>query len=172
VSHNLPVQLTKFIGRQPELSDLDRLLANARIVSLTGPGGCGKTRLAMQFSNTVSSNFKDGVWLAELAPIRDPYFVPLILTKILDITNRPQQPVLENLLHHLQSKEILLVLDNCEHMIEGCAQLVEQILSQTGDVRILVTSREPLSVPGEMIYPVSGLALPPAGAGISATRKI
>jgi predicted ATPase/DNA-binding CsgD family transcriptional regulator len=167
VTHNLPVQLTKFIGRQPALADLERLLADSRLISLTGPAGCGKTRLAMQFASRVSGSFKDGVCLAELAPIRDPTFVPLLLTKVLNITNRPEQSALEALLHYLQSKEILLVLDNCEHLIAGCAQLVGQILSQTGGVHILVTSREPLAVPGEMVYPVPGLELPPAGAGVS-----
>jgi predicted ATPase len=165
VTHNLPVQLTKFIGRQRELDDLERLLADSRLVSLTGPGGCGKTRLAVQFANRVSGSFKDGVWLAELASIRDPTFVPRLLTKIFDIPHRPEQSALESLLDYLQSKEILLVLDNCEHLIENCAQWVGQILSHTENVHILVTSREPVALPGEMIYPVPGLNLPPAGSG-------
>jgi predicted ATPase/DNA-binding CsgD family transcriptional regulator len=165
VTHNLPVQLTKFIGRQRELADLERLLADSRLVSLTGPGGCGKTRLAVQFANRVSSNFKDGVWLAELASIHDPTFVPQLLTKMFALHHRPEQSALESLLDYLQSKQILLVLDNCEHLIAGCAKLLGQILSQTGHVHILVTSREPLEIPGEMIYPVPGLTLPPAGTG-------
>src|SRR3989304_97624 len=167
VTHNLPVPLTQFIGRQQELADLERLLTDTRLISLTGPGGCGKTRLALQVAITVSSRFKDGVWLAELAPLRDPVFVPLLLMKILDIPNRPEQSALESLLDYLQSKEMLLVLDNCEHLIADCAQLVGQILSQTAALRILVTSREPLAIAGEMIYPVPGLSLPPAGAGVA-----
>lgn len=167
VTHNLSVQLTQFIGRQHELADLERLLIDTRLISLTGPGGCGKTRLALQVANTVSVRFKDGVWLAELAPLRDPTFIPLLLTKILDIPHRPEQSALETLLDHLQSKEILLVLDNCEHLIADCAQLVGQILSQTAALRILVTSREPLAIVGELIYPVSGLSLPPTGAGLA-----
>ncbi len=166
-THNLPVQLTQFIGRQRELADLERLMADTRLITLTGPGGCGKTRLAMQFANTVSGSFQDGVWLAELSPLRDPTFVPLLLTKILDIPLRPEQPAIESLLDHLQSKEILLILDNGEHLIAGCAQLVGQLLSQTAALRILVTSREPVAIVGEMVYPVPGLALPPAGAGIA-----
>jgi non-specific serine/threonine protein kinase len=167
VTHNLPVQLTQFIGRQRETADLEQLLTDTRLISLTGPGGCGKTRLAMQIANTVSGSFKDGVWLAELAPLRDPSFVPLLLMKILDIPHRPEQSALASLLDHLQSKEILLILDNCEHLIADCAQLVGQILSQTAALRILVTSREPLAIVGEMIYPVSGLSLPPTGAGVA-----
>jgi predicted ATPase/DNA-binding CsgD family transcriptional regulator len=165
VTHNLPVQLTQFIGRQRELDDLERLLADSRLVSLTGPGGCGKTRLAMQIAYKISGNFKDGVWLAELSPLRDPTFVPLLLTKVFDIPHRPEHSALESVLDYLQSKEILLVLDNCEHLIADCAQWVGQILSHTGNVHILVTSREPVAVPGEMIYPVPGLNIPPAGSG-------
>jgi predicted ATPase/DNA-binding CsgD family transcriptional regulator len=165
VTHNLPVQLTKFIGRQRELADLERLLVDSRLVSLTGPGGCGKTRLAVQFANMISGSFKDGVWLAELASIHDPTFVPRLLTKIFDLHHRREQSALESLLDYLQSKQILLVLDNCEHLIADCAKLLGQILSQTEHVHILVTSREPVAVPGEMIYPVPGLTLPPAGAG-------
>jgi non-specific serine/threonine protein kinase len=121
----------------------------------------------MQFAKTVSGSFIDGVWVAELAPLRDPLFIPLLLTKILDIPHKPEQSALESLLDHLQSKEILLILENCEHMLADCAQLVGQILSQAAALRILVTSREPLAVAGEMIYPVSGLSLPPAGAGLA-----
>jgi hypothetical protein len=124
------------------LADLERLLTDTRLLSLTSPGGCGKTRLAMQFANTVSGSYKDGVWLAELAPLRDPTFVPLLLTKILDIPHRPEQSALESLLDHLQSKEILLVLDNCEHLIVGCAQLVGQILSQTAERKVCAKSSD------------------------------
>ena len=167
MTHNLPVQLTQFIGRRREMADLERMLADARLVTLTGPGGCGKTRLALQIANTVSGRFKDGVWLAELAPLRDPAFVPQLITKILDIPRRPDQSALESLLEHLHSKEMLLVLDNCEHLIASCANLVGQILSQTVALRVLVTSREPLAITGEMTYPVFGLAWPPTGAEVA-----
>jgi len=164
---NLPVQLTNFIGRERELAEVERLLSTYRLVTLTGAGGCGKTRLAIRIANTISESFPDGVWLAELAPLRDPSFVPLLLMKILDIPHRPEQSALASLLDHLQSKEILLILDNCEHLIADCAQLVGQILSQAAALRILVTSREPLAIVGEMIYPVPGLSLPPPGAGVA-----
>jgi predicted ATPase/DNA-binding NarL/FixJ family response regulator len=164
---NLPIQLTSFVGRARELAELEGFLSTSRLVTLVGPGGCGKTRLALQAANTISGRFRDGVWLAELAPLRDPSFVPLLLMKILDIPNRPEQSALESLLDHLQSKEMLLVLDNCEHLIADCAQWVGQILLQTAALCILVTSREPLTVAGEMIYPVAGLRLPPAGAGVA-----
>jgi predicted ATPase/DNA-binding CsgD family transcriptional regulator len=164
VTHNLPIQLTQFIGRQREIADLERVLADTRLVSLTGPGGCGKTRLALQLAFTVSGRFKDGVWLAELAPLREPDFVPQLLAKILDAPRKPDRPALESLLDHLQTKDLLLVMDNCEHLIADLAQLVQQILSHTSAVRILVTSREPLALTGEMAYPVSGLAWPAAEA--------
>ena len=164
---NLPVQLTSFIGRERELAELEGFLSTSRLVTLIGPGGCGKTRLALQFANTVSGSFKGGVWLAELAPLSDPTFVPQLITKILDIPRRPEHSALESLLDHLQSKEMLLILDNCGHLIADCAQLVSQMLSQTAALRILVTSREPIAIAGELIYPVLGLTLPPVGAGVA-----
>jgi predicted ATPase len=149
------------------MADLERMLADTRLVTLTGPGGCGKTRLALQVANTVNGRFRDGVWLAELASLRDPAFVPQLITKILDIPHKPEQPALESLLEHLHSKEMLLVLDNCEHLIADCTNLVRQILSQTAALRFLVTSREPLAIPGEMTYPVFGLAWPPSGEAVA-----
>jgi predicted ATPase/DNA-binding CsgD family transcriptional regulator len=160
VPHNLPIQLTKFIGRQQESIEIARLLNHARLLTLTGPGGCGKTRLALRVAETVSDNFRDGVWLVELASIRDPALVPQLITQTLGIPRTPTQPALKSLLDHVQSKEMLLIVDNCEHLIADCAQLVQQILSETSKLKIMTTSREPLSVDGETIYPLSGLACP------------
>jgi len=157
---NLPVQLTSFVGRERELAELEGFLSTSRLVTLIGPGGCGKTRLAMQFANTLSGSFIDGIWVAELAPLRDPSLVAQILIKILDIHHRPEQSVLESLLDHLQSKEILLILDNCEHMISACAQLVETLMTLPG-ISILTTSREALNVTSEVLYPLSPMTLPP-----------
>lgn len=162
--HNIPIQLTKFIGRQQEIAEIKRLLTDARLLTLTGSGGCGKTRLALQIANMVSDNFKDGVWFVELASLRDPALVPQLITQTLGIPHTPEKPILESLLNHVHSKEMLLVLDNCEHLIANCAQLVQQILSQTSGLQILTTSREPLALAGETIYPLSGLACPSTAA--------
>jgi predicted ATPase/DNA-binding CsgD family transcriptional regulator len=164
-STNLPAPLTSFVGRERELAELSGLLSTSRLVTLIGPGGCGKSRLALQLSLMISSRFKDHVWLIEFAHLSDPALILQLITKNLGIPGRSEQSALESLVDHLQSKEMLIVLDNCEHLIADCAQLVQQILSQTAGPRILVTSREPLAIAGEMIYPVSGLACPPMGAG-------
>ena len=160
VPHNLPIQLTRFIGRKQESAEITRFLDNTRLLTLTGPGGCGKTRLALRVAETVSDNFRDGVWLVELASIRDPALVPQLIAQTLQIPRRPNQPALESVLDHVQSKEMLLIVDNCEHLTADCALTVQQILSQTSELKILTTSREPLSVEGETIYPLSGLACP------------
>lgn len=162
--HNLPIQLTRFIGRKRELAEIKRLLTDTRLLTLIGSGGCGKTRLALQVAETVSENFKDGVWFVELASLRDPALVPQLIAQTLRIPRIPNQPALESLLNHVQSKEMLLILDNCEHLIADCAQFVQQILSQTSELQLLTTSREPLAIAGEMIYPLSGLAYPSTGA--------
>lgn len=158
--HNLPVQLTPFIGRQREIAEVKQLLAGMRLITLTGPGGCGKTRLALQIATSVRESFKDGVWLVALAALRDPALVPQFITQALGIPRVREQPVLESLLNHVGSKEMLLVLDNCEHLIADCARLAQKILVQASEVRILATSREPLAIAGETIYPVAGLACP------------
>ncbi|MGQ0600695.1 MAG: LuxR C-terminal-related transcriptional regulator [Anaerolineales bacterium] len=160
---NLPVQLTSFIGRERELTEVERLLSTSRLVTLAGAGGCGKTRLALQVAEAVSNRYQDGVWLVALASLRDPALVPQLITKTLGILQAPAQPALESLLKYLQSKEMLLLLDNCEHMIDDCAQLAQEILSRASVLRILATSREPLAIAGETVYPLSGLAWPSIG---------
>lgn len=121
VPRNLPIQLTRFIGRKREMAEIKLLLTDTRLLTLTGAGGCGKTRLALQIANMVSEDFKDGVWFVELAPLRDPALVPQLITQSLGIPHMPEKPILESLLNHVQSKEMLLVLDNCEHLIADCA---------------------------------------------------
>ncbi len=162
--HNLPVQLTQFIGREREMADATRLLAETRLLSLTGPGGSGKTRLALQVANRVRDHFEDGVWWVELASLRDPMLIPQLITQALGLFRAREEPALESLLKHVQSKKMLLVLDNCEHLIADCAQLAQQILSQTTELQILTTSREPLAIAGETTYPVFGLVCPSPGA--------
>ncbi|MCJ7556273.1 MAG: tetratricopeptide repeat protein [Gammaproteobacteria bacterium] len=157
---NLPIQLTSFIGREREIADIKRLLFNSHLVTLTGAGGSGKTRLAVQVAHTLNETFADGVWLVELVPLREPAFVPQIVAKVFGLRPSSDQPLLEALQTFVQTKQLLLILDNCEHLREACAQLAQELLSQASKLRILATSREPLAIAGETIYPVSGLAWP------------
>jgi predicted ATPase/DNA-binding CsgD family transcriptional regulator len=159
-STHLPVQLTSFIGRERELAEVQRLLSTARLATLSGAGGCGKTRLAIQIANMVSDTFADGVWLVDLAPLREPVLVPQLVVQTLGLRPAPTQPLIESLLNFVRPKRLLLILDNCEHLIAACAQLAQQLLSQASELRMLATSREALALAGETIYQVHGLAWP------------
>ena len=159
-SSNLPVQLTSFIGREREITDIKRLLSSAHLVTLTGAGGSGKTRLAIEVAHTLGKSFIDGIWLVDLAPLHDPALVPNIVAQALGLLPVADQPLMEMLLGFARSKQLLLILDNCEHLTAACAQLAKELLSQSPEVRILATSREPLAIAGESIYPISGLSCP------------
>ncbi|MDO9084777.1 MAG: LuxR C-terminal-related transcriptional regulator [Anaerolineaceae bacterium] len=157
---NLPLQLTSFIGREKEIADLKLLLLNAHIITLTGPGGSGKTRLSIQIANEVRELYKDGVWMVDLAPVNDPELIPQVILLSFGLRPTTDQPLLEILLNFVRSKKILLILDNCEHLLESCAQLCQELLCQVPELCILATSRESLAITGELIYPISGLTLP------------
>jgi predicted ATPase/DNA-binding NarL/FixJ family response regulator len=157
---NFPVQLTSFVGREREIDDVKRLLFSSHLVTLTGTGGSGKTRLAIQIASTVSEAFADGVHLVDLVPLHEPALVPQLVSQTLGMRPVVDQPLMDSLLYFVRPKQLLLILDNCEHLMEACAQLTQELLSQSHELRILATSREPLSITGEMIYPVSGLAWP------------
>jgi predicted ATPase/DNA-binding SARP family transcriptional activator len=157
---NLPAQLTSFLGREQELAELGKLLGEARLVTLTGAGGAGKTRLAVEFAAGVVERFADGVWLAELAGISDPGLVAGQVMEVLGVRQAGDVPVIEALRFRLRSAELLLVLDNCEHLLDACAQLAGALLFSSPGLRVLATSREPLGVPGEAACPVPPLALP------------
>jgi non-specific serine/threonine protein kinase len=159
-SINLPVQLTSFIGREREIADVKRLLYSSHLITLTGANGTGKTRLAIQITNSVSESFADGVWLVDLAPLREPALVPQLAAQALGLRPIPDQPLLETLLKFVQPKQLLLILDNCEHLIEACAQLAQELLSQAPALRILATSSVALAIAGETVYLVSGLDCP------------
>jgi predicted ATPase/DNA-binding SARP family transcriptional activator len=158
--HNLPGRLTSFVGREDELARLGKLLGQARLVTLTGPGGAGKTRLAVEFAATIVERFPDGVWLAELAGTGDPELVAVQVMQALGMRQTGGVPVLEALAYRLRSAELLLVLDNCEHLLDACAELAAALLAAAPGLRVLATSREPLGVPGEAAYPVPPLAVP------------
>ena len=156
---NLPAEPTSFIGRRRELAELRKKFASARLISLVGPGGVGKSRLAIRVATDLRRAFKDGSWLVELAEVRDPDLVACALLAALDLRDQAAEPVAV-LLSYLRDRELLLVVDNCEHLLDAAAQLVGEIVRAAPAVRVVATSREPLSVPGEHLVPVPPLDLP------------
>jgi predicted ATPase/DNA-binding SARP family transcriptional activator len=162
--HNLPAPLTSFLGREQDLARVEKLLAEARLVTLTGTGGTGKTRLATEAGARLAGRFRDGVWLAELAGVTEPALVAAQVMAALGVRQAGDVPVLEALIWRLRSAELLLVLDNCEHLLEACADLATALLRAAPGLRVLATSREPLGFPGEVNCPVRPLDLPPEQA--------
>jgi predicted ATPase/class 3 adenylate cyclase/Tfp pilus assembly protein PilF len=158
--HNLPIQLTSFIGRAREIAEVKRLVGAARLVTLTGSGGAGKTRLALQVAADVVECYRDGVWLAEFAPIADAALVPKSVASALSVPEQPGREVTETLVDVLRPRALLLVLDNCEHLLAACADLTAALLRACPQVHILATSREGLGVPGETLWRVPSLSLP------------
>ncbi len=157
---NLPLQLTSFVGREREMAQVRELLEDNRLLTLTGPGGSGKTRLALAVAWGVGQGFEDGVWLVELASLSDPELVPQAVASVLGVRETPGTPLVDSLRIHLGSRGVLLVLDNCEHLVGDCASLAEALLHSCPNLRILATSREALGVSGETIFAVPPLSLP------------
>lgn len=158
--NNLPLQLTGFIGRERELDDISRMLQRHRLVTLTGPGGVGKTRLALQVGAASVGLFQHGVWLVDLAPLADPLLVPQAAASALGAQQEPERDVLGTLADYLKQKRLLLILDNCEHIVQGCASLADALLRACPPLRILATGREPLRIAGEVTYDVPPLSFP------------
>ncbi|MCC5579371.1 AAA family ATPase [Microtetraspora sp. AC03309] len=160
-SHNrLPTEVTSFVGRRHEVAEAKRLLSQSRVVTFTGPGGVGKTRLALRIAADVRRAFPDGVWLVELAALDDPAMLCQTVAEALEIRNQSARSCTEVLVDHLADKRALLVLDNCEHLLNDCAVLVETLARATTDLRILATSRQPLGAAGEQTLAVPAMALP------------
>ncbi|MDX1448680.1 MAG: adenylate/guanylate cyclase domain-containing protein, partial [Acidimicrobiia bacterium] len=159
VHHNLPVQLTSFIGREEDVEAVVDLVETNRLVTLTGVGGTGKTRLSLQAAAELTERFPDGVWFVELAPVSDPDGVPLAMASVLGVRHERGQAdaVRDRLLDHLRSRQSLVVIDNCEHLLGSVAGLVGDILATAPDVRVLASSREGLGIRGERIYQVRSL---------------
>ena len=157
--HNLPAQITSFIGRQREIAEIQELLSTNRLLTLTGPPGTGKTRLALQVAWQARYKFEDGVYLVELAPIRDPGLVTTTIAKVLGIGESGNQPLIDTLKKNLRQKCMLLLLDNFEQILDA-APLVGEMLSSSPGLQALVTSRELLRIYGEQEYPVPPLTLP------------
>jgi predicted ATPase len=162
--NNLPAQLSSFIGRESEGAEIKKLLARSRLLTLTGAGGCGKTRLALRVAGDLLSDYSDGVWLVELAPASDPEMVIQITAEVLGIREQPKRSLVETLRDGLRSKRILLVLDNCEHLLDACANLAGALLKTCINLRILATSRQAIGVTGESVWQVLPLTTPAAGA--------
>ena len=157
---NLPIQLTSFIGREKEVEEIVRLMLQNRLVTLTGPGGVGKTRLAIQSSKGMLREFNDGIWWVELAPLMDESHVPQTVAQVLGVRESRAKNMTESLKSYLHEKQLLLVLDNCEHLIDVCAQIAHDLLAQCAYLKVLSTSREALDIMGEMEYQVQPLSMP------------
>jgi predicted ATPase/class 3 adenylate cyclase len=161
--NNLPAQLATFIGRDRELADVRALVRSCRVVTLTGAGGCGKTRLGLQAAAELLDGSGDGVWLAELAAVSSEEEVPSAIAAALGIRGQPGKSALEGLADALALQDVLIVVDNCEHLIGACAKTAEAIVRRCPRVHLLATSREPLGIAGETIYRVPSLSLPGPG---------
>ena len=163
----LPNALTPTVGREADLTALASLLARTRLLTLTGVGGVGKTRLAIETARTVQNDYADGVWLVELAALADPMLVPQTAAKAFGIAEQPGRPLLETLADVLQTRRVLMVLDNCEHLLDACAELVERLLTACDGVRVLATSREPIGVDGEVVWRMPPLTVPDGEAAMT-----
>jgi predicted ATPase/class 3 adenylate cyclase/DNA-binding CsgD family transcriptional regulator len=159
VSPNLPPQLTSFVGRQAEMSSLREALMGNRLVTLTGAGGVGKTRLAVHVAAELAGEFGDGVWYADLVPITDPDLVPTTAARALGLPDQPGRSTMDTLLRFVRDRRMLLVLDNCEHLLDACAELVVALLGGAPRLTLLATSREPIGVAGEVSWWVPSLSL-------------
>ena len=155
--NNLPLQLTSFIGRNGELAEAGRLLAQARLLTLVGTGGIGKSRLSLELASKMLEDFDDGVCFVEFADVNDAERVPHALASALGVKESAGRPVQEALLRHIEGRELLLIFDNCEHVIDGCALLAKQVLQSGRRAKVLASSREPLRIAGETIYTVPPL---------------
>jgi predicted ATPase/DNA-binding winged helix-turn-helix (wHTH) protein len=158
--HNLPAQVASFIGRESELTDLRAMLAHHRLVTLTGVGGIGKTRLALALASLVTDAYADGVWFVDLAPISDPRLVANAVASTLGVREQAGRPVIDALHQFVNIRALLLVVDNCEHLLLACAQLARGLLQTGQRMTIVATSREPLHVSGEATFPVAALPAP------------
>jgi predicted ATPase/class 3 adenylate cyclase len=160
--NNLPGQLSGFVGREREVPEVRSLLGTSRLVTLTGAGGCGKTRLALQAAAELLDAARDGVWFVELAPLTEGEQIPGAVAAALGLTDHGGQPLLESLTESLREQDTLILLDNCEHVIDDAAKLCGQLVRDCPRLRILATSREPLGLDGEHVYRVPSLSLPSA----------
>ena len=166
IPNNLPHQGTSFIGREREIDEVKAMLGQARLVTLLGMGGLGKTRLSLQVAAEQTHLYPDGVWFLDLSPLSDGALVAAEAARVLDVTEEPGRPLLATLGAHLKSRHALIILDNCEHLIKPSAELAHAIVKNAPHVRMISSSREPLHVPGEKTYPILPLAVPDRNASL------
>lgn len=159
-SNNLPQQLTSFIGREREIADLEELLSKTRLLTLTGSGGSGKSRLSLQVAADSLDDFPDGAWFVELASLSDPGLIPQTIASVLGLKEQSDRPMVQTITQSLKDKRLLLILDNCEHLLDTTAEIAEALIRQCLGVKILASSREALSIAGEQAYRVPSLSLP------------
>ena len=159
-NHNLPAARSSFVGREREMVEVKRALVMTRLLTLTGTGGSGKTRLALEVAGDLVGVYSDGVWLVELAPVTEATLVPEVVADALGVREFSDRPVTDTLVGDLGTKHVLLLLDNCEHLINACAHLADTLLGSCRHLKILATSREPLGVAGEAIWRISSLSAP------------
>ncbi|MFN2143218.1 MAG: ATP-binding protein, partial [Candidatus Promineifilaceae bacterium] len=157
---NLPQPLTSFIGRERELAQVEQLLQETRLLTLIGPGGTGKTRLSLEAGRHLEERYDHGVWLAEMAPLGDGALVPTAVASLFDLREQPGVPVMEMLSDYVRGKKLLLILDNCEHLVSACARLAADLLPAAPQLTILASSREGLSIPGETLLHIPTMGIP------------
>jgi predicted ATPase/class 3 adenylate cyclase len=162
--NNLAQQLNSFVGREREMEEVRRLLANSRLLSLLGMGGLGKSRLSMQVAAIVLEDYPDGVWFVELAALADPLLVPQATASVLGVKEEPGGSVTEALVRFVGERKLLIVLDNCEHLVGACAELAKRLLQAGPQVRVLASSRDALRIAGETVFQLAPLTAPPSGA--------
>jgi predicted ATPase/DNA-binding SARP family transcriptional activator len=162
LKHNIPVQTTSFVGRETEIADVISLLDRSRLVTLTGVGGSGKSRLALQVAAKVLEAFGDGVWFVELAPIADPELVAATVASALGVREEPGRPLVDTVITAISNRRLLVVLDNCEHVLDACPNFADLLVRSCPNLGLIVTSREPLGIDGEQLYRVPSLSLPEA----------
>ena len=160
---NFPVQLNSFIGREQELAEVSKLVRGSRLVTLTGVGGSGKTRLAMQAAASLASEFADGVWLVDLAPVSEQDLVIDQVAAVLGVTELANRSLLKSTVDHLRTRQTLIIVDNCEHLIDAASRVILAVMGGTQNARIIATSRESLHLPGEVVYVVPPLGVPGVG---------
>ena len=167
---NLPAQVSSFIGREAELAAVRALVGGSRLVTLTGAGGAGKTRLGLQVAAGLLDGAGDGVWFADLAPLQDPDLVAVTVANVLGVREQPGRPVTGTLVEAVGGRSLLLVLDNCEHVIDACAKLADALVRGCPNLALLATSREPLGIGGERVYGVPPMGVPAEGDDPDAIR--
>ena len=169
--NNLPAQVSSFVGRDAELSEVQALIASSRLVTLTGPGGAGKTRLGLQLAAGLVDGSGDGVWFADLAPLQDPDLVAVAVANVLGIRGEPGRPAIDTLVDAVGRRQLLVLLDNCEHVIGACAKLADALLRNCPNIVLLATSREPLGIDGERVHRVPSMDTPGENDAVEVIRN-